>query len=250
MIVDTWLRHAVKTGTWRVVAFILLAITSYLVTGSLALAGSIAAADWIIKSIAYMLHEWGWSKSRFGRKMTERQGCVVWFTGLSGSGKTTVADRVAEKLREMLIPVARLDGDVARRTFSKDLGFSSEDRAENCRRATHVASYLKDTHIVLASFISPKQEMRDYVEMICAPNSIITYVNCPIEKCAKRDPKGMYAKLEDGCFMGSPFTGMHPDAKYEIPDRELADLELQTDIFTVEQCADVVIEQLGREGYV
>lgn len=250
MIVDTWYRHLLKTGTWRILAFIVLGIISYWATGSLALAGTIASLDWIIKSALYFLHEYAWSKSNLGRRLTERKGCVVWLTGLSGSGKTTIADRVAEKLREKLIPVARLDGDVARRTFSSDLGFSSEDRAENCKRATHVASYLKDSQIVLASFISPKRSMREYVTKLCGEDSMIFFVDCPIYKCAERDPKGMYAQLEDGKFKGQPFTGMHPDAPYERPHFLDFPYIIRSDMFTVDECADMVIEKLKTHGYI
>lgn len=259
MIVDTWYRHLLKTGSWRIVAFTILGIISYLVTGSLALAGAIAGLDWIIKSILYFLHEYAWSKSNIGRRLTERKGCVVWLTGLSGSGKTTIADRVAEKLRARLIPVARLDGDIARRTFSSDLGFSSEDRAENCRRAAIVSSYLKENHIVLASFISPKKAMRDYVLDLCGDKeTIIVHVNAPIDECARRDPKGMYAQLEDGKFKGNPFTGMHPDAPYEEPKLRNwsfmgfgeADLKLETQSLSIDECADKIILWLKVRGFV
>lgn len=252
MVVDTWYRHLLKTGSWRIIAFVLLGVISYYATGSLALAGAIAGLDWIIKSILYFLHEYAWSKSNLGRRLTERKGCVVWLTGLSGSGKTTIADRVAEKLREKLVPVARLDGDVARRTFSSDLGFSSEDRAENCKRAALVASFLKENQIVLASFISPKQHMREYVRKLSGEDAIIVHVHCDIEECARRDPKGMYAKLEDGKFRGNPFTGMHPDAPYEIPSfaKGETDYILNTQMFDIDRCANAIITVLENRGYL
>jgi adenylyl-sulfate kinase len=274
MIYDTWYRHLLKTGSWRIIAFVVLALTSYWVTGSLALAGSIAVADWVIKTILYFAHEVAWSKTDIGRKTTEQKGCVVWFTGLSGSGKTTIADAVAEELRSEGLPVVRLDGDVARRTFSSDLGFSAEDRAENCRRAAIVSSYLKENHIVLASFISPKKEMRDYVRSLCGEDdTLIIHVDASIEECARRDPKGMYAQLEDGKFKGNPFTGVHPDAPYERPkvkyveiktDKGLshpdtkiisekefgeADETLCTRYSDVNMCVQLVIHQLVRKGY-
>lgn len=250
MIVDTWYRHLLKTGTWRVIAFVMLGLISYWATGSLALAGTIAGLDWIIKSALYFLHEYAWSHSNIGRRLTERKGCVVWFTGLSGSGKTTIADRVAEKLRARLIPVARLDGDVARRTFSSDLGFSSEDRAENCKRAALVASYLKESQIVLASFISPKKSMRDYVRKICSDDATIVHVDCDIVLCAVRDPKGMYAQLEDGKFKGNPFTGMHPDAPYETPGVGDADYRINTAHWDIDTCANSIIKILEDKGYL
>ena len=143
--------------------------------------------------------------------------------------------------------VHRIDGDVARRTFSSDLGFSDEDRAENCKRATHVASYLKENSIVLASFISPSLKMREYVNKICGDkDTFIVHVNCPIEKCAERDPKGMYAQLKDGKFRGNPFTGAHEDAPYVEPENP--HLVLHTHTETVEQSADRIIKMLKGHG--
>ncbi len=253
MIVDKWWRHLAKTGTWRVIALTFIAVLSYFLTGYLLVAGSIAAIDLVVKSILYYAHEYFWSTSDLGREAVVRKGCIVWFTGLSGSGKTTVADKVAEKLRKRFFLVSRIDGDVARRTFSRDLGFSEEDRAENCRRATYVASYCRETQIVLASFISPKESMRDYVCRIGSGadsdiDVFIVQVECSIEECIRRDPKGMYAKLEDGCFKGIPFTGMHPDAPYE--PESLPFLTLNTENETVDESADKVIEMLKKDGYV
>lgn len=249
IVVDKWWRHLVKTGTWRVVCLFFIAALSYWLTGSLLLAGSIAAIDLVFKSTLYFAHEYAWSKSTLGKEVKMRKGCVVWFTGLSGSGKTTVADKVAEKLQKRFLPVSRIDGDVARRTFSRHLGFSPEDRAENCRRAAHVAAYCKESSIVLASFISPASSMRDYVVSLGNGEDVfIVQVQCSIQECARRDPKGMYAKLEDGKFMGNPFTGVHPDAPYE--PESLPDLTLNTQIESVEESAEKVIRLLREKGYV
>ncbi len=216
------------------------------------MAGSIAALDWIIKTLLYFGHELVWSKLNIGRRISPcKKGAVVWFTGLSGSGKTTVADAVRDKLQARLIPVNRIDGDVARRTFSSDLGFSKEDRTENCKRAAHVASYLKESSIVLASFISPSDEMRQYVHEICGINdTYMVHVDCSIEECQKRDPKGMYAKIEDGKFMGSPFTGLHKDAPYVKPSDDDVDVILKTEEETVDESADRVIKILELFGAV
>lgn len=248
MITEKWWRHLVKTGTWRVVCLFFIAALSYYLTGSLLLAGSIAAIDLVFKSALYFAHEYAWSISNFGKEVKVKKGCVVFFTGLSGSGKTTIADKVAEKLRKRFFPVARIDGDVARRTFSKDLGFSQEDRAENCRRAAHVAAYCKEENIVLASFISPSQEMRDYVRQLGNDDVFVAQVYCPLEVCKERDPKGMYAALEDGCFKGNPFTGIHADAPYEYERNP--DLVLYTKKYDVDECADKVIDFLKEKGYV
>lgn len=249
VVVNKWWRSWLKTLSWRVVATTLLSFIAYFVTGSLVVASTVIGLDVILKSLAYWLHEKAWASTTLGKTLEERKGCVVWFTGLSGSGKTTVADMVADKLKDKLLPVARIDGDVARRTFSSDLGFSAEDRAENCRRAIHAASYLKESSIVLASFISPYRSIREYARKLCRHQDVlIVQVSCPIEECARRDPKGMYAQLDEGKFKGSPFTGAHPDAPYEIEHD--ADLYLFTNEETVEKSADKVIGMLVEQGYL
>lgn len=243
---ELWYRHLIKTGTWRVIAFTMLCAVSYIVTGSIATATSIALADWLIKTLLYFVHELAWSKINIGRRVSScKKGGVIWFTGLSGSGKTTLADEVARRLEKRNVSVKRLDGDVARKTFSKDLKFSLEDRAENCRRAAHVGSYLAENNIVLASFISPTYNIRREIRESGAK---IIFVDADIGVCAKRDPKGMYKKIENGKFMGVPFTGMHPSAPYERPLGQ--DLHIKTQDKTVEECADEVIEFLKQNGYV
>ena len=248
MIRDLWYRHIAKTFSWRVIASLTTLILAILVTGSVAVAGIIASTGFFIKMALYWFHELLWSQSIFGRVLVQKPGCVVWFTGLSGSGKTTVADRVAELLGKKLVPVKRIDGDVARKTFSSDLGFSKEDRAENCRRAAHVGSYLKESHVVLASFISPTWDIRQYNKYMCDPDYYLVYVDATIDECEQRDPKGMYGQIKDGKFKGQPFTGIHEDAPYDEPDD--ADLVLETEAETVDESANKVIEMLMRDGYV
>lgn len=238
MIVDKWYRHLSKAITWRIVAFIALAVLSFIVTGSLTFAASIALVDSIVKFLLYIVHEWGWSKTSFGRKMSKQKGCVIWLTGLSGSGKTTIADAVADKLRSKLIPVKRLDGDVARRTFSCDLGFSKEDRDENNKRAAHVASYLSEEHVVLASFISPYQEQRDYARAMCGEFREI-FVRTPIHICEERDPKGLYKKARAGEIKS--FTGIHIDAPYQFPVEP--NLIIDTDK-SIGECVDELISYM------
>ena len=171
----------------------------------------------------------------------EHDGIVLWFTGLSGSGKTTLADAVADKLRKRLLPVKRLDGDVARGTFSKNLGFTKADRDENNRRAAHVSSYLSLEHIVLASFISPYQAQRDYARGLCE-RFIEVHVKCPIETCEARDPKGLYAKVRAGQI--TSFTGIHQDAPYEEPSAP--QLVIETNAESVDDSANKVVAYLEQ----
>ena len=172
------------------------------------------------------------------------KGVTVWFTGLPCSGKTTVADGVAEKLRRKGYKVERLDGDIVRRSLTSDLGFSKEDRDENIKRVTFVAKLLtRNGVIVLATFVSPYRERRrksreeigEFMEV---------YVRCSIEECMKRDVKGMYRKAMEGEITG--FTGV--DDPYEEPPSP--ELVLDTDRETVEESVGKVLGKMESLGYL
>ena len=124
------------------------------------------------------------------------KGVTVWFTGLPCSGKTSVADRVAELLRERGHRVERLDGDIVRKGLTSDLGFSKEDRDENIKRVTFVAKLLTRNGVkVLATFVSPYIERRDKSREEIG-DFIEVYVRCPLDECIRRDVKGMYLKAQ------------------------------------------------------
>ena len=176
--------------------------------------------------------------------MGGHKGFTAWFTGLPCSGKTTVADRVAEILRERGLKVERLDGDIVRKGLTSDLGFSKEDRDENIKRVTFVAKLLTRNGVaVLATFVSPYRERRrksreeigEFVEV---------YVRCPVESCIERDIKGMYKKALAGEITG--FTGV--DDPYEEPEQP--ELVLDTDKETVEESVTKVIGVLEKLGYI
>ena len=148
---------------------------------------------------------------------------VVWLTGLSGSGKSTVANQVERMLFQQGYFVSILDGDTLRTGLNSDLDFSKEGRAENLRRTGEVASLLaKSGQIVLASFISPHQKGRDTVKNIIAENFHLVHISAEIDDCISRDPKGLYKKAMFGGIEN--FTGVGQD--YEIPQN--ADLTIDT----------------------
>jgi adenylylsulfate kinase len=178
-----------------------------------------------------------------GLTMLEK-GFTTWFTGLPCSGKTTVADGVAEVLRDRGYRVERLDGDIVRKSLTRDLGFSKEDRDANIMRVTFVAKLLTRNGVaVLATFVSPYRERRaksreeigEFVEV---------YVRCPVEVCIDRDIKGMYKKALAGEVTG--FTGV--DDPYEEP--EDPELILDTDKETIEESVEKVLEKLKTLGYI
>ncbi|THH40422.1 adenylyl-sulfate kinase [Neolewinella litorea] len=168
------------------------------------------------------------------------RGAVVWLTGLSGSGKSTIAAAAERKLFERGVLVRVLDGDNVRDGLNGNLGFSLEDRAENTRRVAEVAKLFADTGaVVLCSFVSPTREMRATVADIVGNDDFLeVYVNAPLEVCEQRDVKGLYAKARAGEIKN--FTGI--DSPYEAPENPF--LELRTANLTVEEAADELIEAL------
>ena len=169
---------------------------------------------------------------------------VLWFTGLSGAGKTTIADRVKEKLEEMGLAVERIDGDDLRQLISSDLGFSAQDRDRNIARAVYLCQLLsKHGVIVLATFISPYSKQRELVKSQVG-NFIEIFVNAPLEICEKRDVKGLYQKARRGEV--EYFTGIADG--YEKPKNP--ELELKTDKLTVDQSIDKVIDYLTQNNLI
>lgn len=168
----------------------------------------------------------------------EQQGFVIWFTGLPCSGKTTVADAVAEELKKMNLKVERLDGDIVRQGLTKDLGFSKEDRDRNIERVTFVAKLLSRNGVAaLVSFVSPYREKRRQAKEETT-NFIEVYLKCPVEVCKQRDLKGMYAKALRGEI--KDFTGV--DDPYEEPLNP--EMVLETDKETVQESVSKVMAGL------
>jgi adenylyl-sulfate kinase len=177
-------------------------------------------------------------------KDKEQKGFTLWFTGLPCSGKTAVADKVAEALRERGLRVERLDGDIVRQSLTRDLGFSKEDRNENIRRVTFVAKLLTRNGVaVLTSFISPYREIREHARQEIG-NFVEVYVKCPVEVCIERDTKGMYEKAIKGEI--KEFTGISDP--YEEPLNP--EILLESDKETLEESTTKVIQRLNDLGYI
>ena len=166
-------------------------------------------------------------------------GVTLWFTGLSGAGKTTISQAVEKELRLLNYKVESLDGDVVRQNLTKGLGFSREDRDENIRRIGFVANLLtRNQVIVLVSAISPYREIRTEVRDRIG-DFIEVYVNAPLEVCEARDVKGLYKKARSGIIKN--FTGI--DDPYEPPINP--EVECKTDSETLEQSVAKVLAQLA-----
>jgi len=178
--------------------------------------------------------------------MKHQRPAVLWFTGLSGSGKSTIANIVEKRLFARGRHTYTLDGDNVRHGLNQDLGFTDADRVENIRRVGEVAKLMVDAGlVVMTSFISPfRAERRMVHDLMDEGEFIEVYVDTPIEVCAERDPKGLYKKAKAGEIKN--FTGY--DSPYEAPER--ADIHVNTDKMSAEECADVIIAYLEENGYL
>ena len=177
-------------------------------------------------------------------ELLKQKGCVIWFTGLSGSGKSTVANQVAAHLHQSGRITYVLDGDNIRHGLNKNLGFSPEDRQENIRRIGEVAKLFADAGLITTTaFISPYRQDRDAVRDIMSPDRFVeVFVDCPLEVCENRDPKGLYKKARAGELKG--FTGI--DAPYEAP--QSPELVVNTNELDVAGCTEQVIDYLMEHG--
>jgi adenylylsulfate kinase len=174
----------------------------------------------------------------------QQPGVTVWFTGLSGAGKTTISRAVEKTLKAYGCKVEVLDGDVVRQNLTKGLGFSKEDRDENIRRIGFVANLLTRNQVmVLVSVISPYQQIRDEVRQRIG-NFVEVYVNAPLEVCEQRDVKGLYKKARAGEIKN--FTGI--DDPYEPPLNP--EVECRTERESLEESVSKVLAKLQELGYL
>jgi adenylylsulfate kinase len=171
---------------------------------------------------------------------------VLWFTGLSGSGKSTIASEVEHILFQRGLSTVLLDGDNVRHGLNRDLMFSEEDRKENIRRLGEVAKLFVDNGvIVLVAAISPIEEDRQAVRKMLGKDEFIEiYVDCSLNVCENRDPKGLYKKVRNGLI--SNFTGI--SNPYEIPTN--SEIVLSTEMKNIEECTNDVIEYLTSNQYI
>ncbi|MDG2501010.1 MAG: adenylyl-sulfate kinase [Porticoccaceae bacterium] len=177
-----------------------------------------------------------------------QQGATLWFTGLSGSGKSTVAVALEQALFQRGKLSYRLDGDNIRLGINKNLGFSADDRTENIRRIGEIAKLFVDSGVIaLSSFISPYRADRDRVRDLHMESDsafIEIFVDCSLATAEERDPKGLYKKARAGEIKN--FTGI--DDPYEAPTQ--AEIHLHTDKMTIEQEVDVIIAYLEQHGFI
>lgn len=180
-------------------------------------------------------------------KFLNQRACVIWMTGLSGSGKTTIARNIELELNRRGHLTQVLDGDNIRTGINNNLGFTEEDRLENIRRIAEVSKLFVHCGIIcINSFISPTREIRNMARSIIGEEDFIeVHINAPLEVCEQRDVKGLYKKAREGKIKN--FTGI--DAPFETPESPA--IELKTGELSIPQCVEQAMEVLGpRVSYV
>lgn len=177
---------------------------------------------------------------RHRQELNRHKSFILWFTGLSGAGKTTLAVKLEQKLFEKGVRTYILDGDNVRHGLSKDLRFSNQDRIENIRRIGEVSKLMLDAGlVVLTAFISPFKSDRQIGRSLVESDEFIEiFVKCPLEVCEARDPKGLYKKARNGEI--KKFTGI--DSAYEEPVNP--EIVLLTDKHSVEECVNQIIDYI------
>jgi len=173
-------------------------------------------------------------------KVSGHPGKIIWFTGLSASGKSTIANALDLELNKRGLRTYILDGDNVRMGLNKDLGFSPESRKENIRRISEVAKLFADSGtIVMTAFISPYREDRKSAREVIGSDYVEVFVNTPVEECINRDPKGLYKKAIAGEIKG--FTGI--DAPYEEP----LNSEINLENLSIEKSVEILINYLKQQ---
>jgi adenylylsulfate kinase len=200
---------------------------------------AVGGIEFLSKVGLFWLHERAWDRLKFGKQ--EIQPAVLWFTGLSGSGKSTIAGKVYDDLRRRGYRVERLDGDSIREIFP-ETGFTRPERDRHLRRVGYLAGKLESNGvIVVASFVSPYADTRDFVRSLCR-SFLEIYISTPIEECERRDVKGLYARARRGEIKN--FTGI--DDPYEPPARP--ELAIDTRITPADQAASIVVREYMKRN--
>jgi len=237
MIRETHARSVAKAVSWRVLATLTTTGLVYAVTRELTVSMAVGGMEAISKLGLYWIHERLWDRLHFGR--VEMKPVVLWFTGLSGSGKSTVSEWVARELRARRVRVEQLDGDTIRNIFPQT-GFTKPERDAHIKRVGFLASKLEQNGVfVVASFVSPYRESREFVRDLCR-NFVEIHVSTPLEVCEARDVKGLYARARRGEITN--FTGI--DDPYEAPERP--DLVIDTTNLGIEEAGAQVLALLRR----
>jgi len=262
------IRHLAKAVTYRALGTVLTMLLAWIITGNPIIGLKIGLLEVLCKLGLYYIHERIWYKINFGlaerssrkiknapaksafivpqsfdinkdarQKLLNQRGKVIWFFGLSGAGKTTLANGLEQTLNKLNFKTFILDGDNLRSGLCKDLGFSEEDRMENIRRVSEVSKLMMEAGIiVLCAFVTPFEQDREAARALIGEENLINiFVDCPLDECERRDVKGLYKKAKTGEIKN--FTGI--SSPFEPPDK--TDLILKTAVFSKQQLIDELL---------
>lgn len=237
MYQEVWTRSFFKTFSWRLLATLTTMLFVYLFTGEWTIMMAIGGLEAVSKVLIYFFHERLWDKISFGKKSC--QPAVLWFTGLPCSGKTTLSNKICEIFEMKGIPVEHLDGDSVRNIFPQT-GFSREERDIHVKRVGYLASKLEKNGVfVLASFISPYEESRQFVRNLCS-NFVEIYVSTPLQVCEARDVMGLYKKARKGEIQN--YKGVSDP--YELPAHP--EINIDTSQVDINKAAEEIMAYVGK----
>ncbi len=235
MVRDTAARSIAKTVSWRIIATLTTSIIVWALTHKMEFALLVGGLDTSLKLVFYFFHERLWDRLKFGKKPVKP--AVLWFTGLSKSGKTAISRQVAQELTRRNVKVEYLNGETIRDLFP-ETGFTPEERDEHIKRVGYLASRLEKNGVfVVASFVSPSAKARDFVRRLCE-TFIEVHVATPLEECEKRDQTQLYARARRGEL--HHVVGI--DEPYEVPGKPDLKFDLRSD--SPEQASGQLMERL------
>ena len=236
---ETHARSVGKAVSWRILGTLATSTIVFIFTRKWGLSLFVGAMEFVSKIGLFWLHERVWDRLAYGRR--EARPSVVWFTGLSGSGKSTISTQVTAELVKRGHKVEHLDGDSVRAIFPAT-GFTRPDRDAHVRRVGFLASRLESHGVnVVASFVSPYMDSRDAVRAMCG-SFVEVFVNTPLEICEQRDVKGLYARARRGEIAN--FTGINDP--YEVPER--AEVVIDTTKTSVDEAVAIIVAEVERRA--
>jgi adenylylsulfate kinase len=227
----------IKSFIYRVYSSIIAFLVAYAFTGNAKLSAYIGIVENILKIVTYYWFDIVWEKLA----VKKYKNCVVWLTGLSGAGKTTIAKKLFEELQAQGKPAMILDGDEIREIF-KNTGFDKKSRDEHVKNVGRTAAFLQRRGAIsIVSMISPYRDVRKECRDM-ATEFVEVYVNTSLKVCEERDVKGLYKKARAGEI--KQFTGIHDDAPYEAPTNP--DIKIDTTGKTVDECVEQILNHIRR----
>jgi len=241
MIYENKTRSIIKAVSWRILATLQTSIIVLIITDKIELAVSAGIIDIIVKMMTYYFHERMWNYIKFGKK--SKPSFVIWFTGLSGAGKTTIATEVYQELKKSELKIEYLDGDVIRSIFPKT-GFTKEERNRHLGRVAFLASMLSKNGVsTVAAFISPYEESRKFARSL-SEVFVEVYLSTPVEECERRDVKGLYKQAREGKIQH--FTGINDP--YEPPQNP--EISIDTTNKSVFEAKKIIIDYLKKKDLI